>query len=210
MAKGDAARARANDFDYERAFVRMMEWYYNASDAAREAGKVWYPAAQSFALKLAARSRYTVEQTAGTISALSPRNQWVHNVAQANDLVDTGTCSGLGMNRNKGIAILALSDVTDAAIESILNGPKTIAFYRNIFNPFVSRDVTLDGWMATAGDFDAKHLANPFVYARLESLLQSAADDLGIMPHALQAIIWCSVRSQWSTMNKTKVSRKGN
>jgi hypothetical protein len=177
--------------------ARIMEAYGRATIKDLRAGIAWYDRAQSVAEKI----HPNVLVGAGVLAALSPQTDWMHNKLYA-----TMTCESwlrndpyppsvsTGNRLGKAWDILCLENPTVEAITSILNGPKTQRFFRNIIGDMQA--VTIDVW--------AKRIATGFKddsspkpghdYNTLEQAYQIAASRLGIDPRDLQAAVWVNAR----------------
>lgn len=159
-----------------------------------EDGRTWYVAAHGTARGMARLYGCGTSTAAAVIAALSPRIAWETNVDEAHECFVYGDDWGyaaLRANVDKALDIIAGSDPEDR-----LGGRKVRSFYRNIIDPYGSLDVTLDGWMATALDLPLYDNGNvPILqrkggYDAVAEGFRLVADELGVMPHQLQATVW--------------------
>jgi hypothetical protein len=87
--------------------------------------------------------------------------------------------------------------------DEVVSGRKVRSFWRNLADPGTSADVTLDVWMlrALVPDSWTSHYSDPYnflarkgVYDAISDGVRRSADDRGMMPHEIQATLWCHVR----------------
>jgi hypothetical protein len=109
-------------------------------------------------------------------------------------LTGTGheTLMALGENILKAERLLDGEDPED-----VLGGRKVRSFWRNIYAPSNSLDVTIDSWMLKLLAPEAKSynwLARKGVYDALADGVRDAAEALGCRPHELQAALWIHAR----------------
>ncbi len=126
-----------------RANARHIVGMLNLASAADiEQGISWYQRAYDLSVRLIhTYPGLRLGQAIGVIAALSPNNNWVRNVIDAEAMiklwhqgVDPRTAKVCTFNRNKDKAarILELESVDTEAIQTILSGQKVIAFFRCI------------------------------------------------------------------------------
>ena len=161
-----------------------------------EQGLAWYDLAACTADRIGA-GRYSREQVAGVIAALSPMNGWRQNIAAAERLIERHASGmraptkgyGLKGNVRKAWAILRGADPLD-----VLSGPKVRAFYRNIIGD--PDAVTVDRWAMRIALADPAHPGTCTARQSREvaEAYRSAASELGIAPRALQAATWVYFR----------------
>ena len=161
-----------------------MTWYFEASRLAHNFGQLFNIGKQ---------------HVSAIIAALSPRVNWDANIDDAKLLLETGDEYGymaLGANVSKA---LWLRDGDNP--DKVLGGRKVRSFYRNIYRPTTSLDVTLDAWMMFALDktLDYKYLERKGTYDAISEGFRIVAGERGIMPHQLQAALWIHVRNKGRT-----------
>ena len=196
-ASREAARRR-----YARA---LLATYDRATDDQRAYGADWYGAAYDIAADIAAdyAPHVTPEQVAGAIAALSPRNKWHSNVADARALTDwyfadesTGhrplwhlkrELSAFGAQVDKAVDCLGADDPL-----TILRGPKERAFYLNIIGH--TDWVTVDVWMARAASRGAIDSPSRGQYEDMARATRRAARAVGAAPRDFQAAVWLVAR----------------
>lgn len=164
----------------------VKTWRSIPKDARTEAlNGQWYRESRRVARALARKHGVTLSVAAGVIAALSPRQQWVSNVAGADDLLGGGEGCGFGANRRKAEAIRNGERPLD-----VLSGPKVRAFYRAIMG---DRDsAVVDVWMYRAMGHEAGGLPYPEAAAALEE----AARKVRVAVADFQAIVWTYTRGR--------------
>lgn len=181
-------------------YIRLILEAFAASSSENLAdGLAWYDRAQSTARAI----HPNVLIGAGVLAALSPRTDWKHNKLYAERVCRYALdgaeypppCSTTD-RLNKAWKIASLENPTAQQICTILNGPKTCRFFRNIIGD--CHAVTIDVWakrIATGGrDNSAPKPGHD--YNTLEQAYQIAAQRLGRNPRDVQAAVWCSARGK--------------
>ena len=93
-----------------------------------------------------------VETVAGVVSALSPNNKWDRNIIDAENLIRAylfeieypKVCT-FGGQRDKAIMMLENNYDNPKNIARVLNGNKTIAFYKGLATGGKCDEITVDG-----------------------------------------------------------------
>jgi hypothetical protein len=163
-----------------------------------ESGKQWYYRAHEICKRLAG-DKFTPEQAAGVISALSPRNKWERNIIDAETVLnavyygdgpeDVKVCT-FNTNKYKAFEIAKGNrTITDVS-------RKTYAFIRNIAGLDPDR-VTVDVWHLRAcfGSTIDTGLT-PKRYDIIEAITLDEAKRVGLKGFEYQAIIWEVVRDR--------------
>lgn len=190
MSSLDTIARRQTGVTYETLVRRILATFDRATPTDLEAGARWYDAARELATTLALESGRTVEQTAGVIAHLSPRQSWTRNVVGAVTLIRESRRAPGIMSREYGRATLALTAVD---VESTFGGPKTLRFWRNICGDVES--VTVDVWAARVAGVTQEQLARVGTYDALESAYRAAARRRGVDPVTMQATTWIVARN---------------
>lgn len=155
-------------------------------------GMFWYEKAHNICKDISANHNIPLWKVVGMLAALSPRNKWHRNLLDVESCIISGELASVatfGANKQKALRILELSEFSE--IWSTLNGRKITNFFCNILYFKDSGPVTVDIWAARAvsvDDLRSKH------YSSIALAYREAADSIGILPHELQAIIWCHER----------------
>ncbi len=181
---------------------------YQLSNAADRAnGTAWYKRAYNVACSLATSYNVSELQAAGVIAALSPRNKWARNMADAENLikvfsidpesVETVKVCTFGANKAKAIRILTENPGSDAEVLAILSGPKLQEFYSCIIG--IKGEVCIDGhaYSVWAGDritLDSIPSIGKKLRAQIKADYCAAAQEVGYPAYQLQAITWCTWR----------------
>lgn len=192
MPKSIGVRVARENTDIYRGNILAI--YESSTDLERLEGMQWYADARAFCGALAAEYGYSIEAVAGVVSAVSPRSPWGRNKEIARELVrrfssDIGF-RGLTINTNAAIAYMILAG--DDPREHFRD--KRLAFWHNILGHY--DQVTLDAHMVRilTRDDEYETIASS-AYCLVESVVQDAADEVGIPPAHLQAITWVTWRN---------------
>lgn len=185
----------------------ILSVYGLANVADRADGEAWYPTALSIAHTLADQYGVTVIQAVGVIAALSPRNKWARNVADAEALIRTyqidaeaaaavKVCT-FGTGKAKALEILASPGLTADDLAALLKGPKLQEFAACILGD--PTEVCIDGHAYSIWLGDRVTLADvPSIGVKLrreiKAAYREAAAELGIPAPELQAVTWCTWR----------------
>jgi hypothetical protein len=154
----------------------------------------WYFILHDYAKNLAERNNLTLIQTAGIISALSPMVMFTTNLRDAERFCSTRSIANLATytkQRKKALSIIGAK--SEKEVLTILGGNKTKAFFLNILKPQTSMEVVLDTWMIKF--FEFKNLT-PKRYWYASNEIQKIAQEMGIMPHQVQALLWVGMRGK--------------
>lgn len=186
----------SNTTPVQTAQTRRILAHYRAADPTVVAlGDAWYDQAQQTAQEIWPERP---DLAAGVIAALSPRCQWVTNVAWARAVVHaarTGQeCPAVHTTTMRAQA-WRIANGEDPL--SVLNGPKVRRFYLNISGDRSA--VTVDVWAiraALGADAAGDGRITKRQYDTAEAAYQRAAKIAGISPAAMQAIVWVQVRGR--------------
>ena len=190
------------------SYLNVLAVYQLANTADVVQGAAWYRDANIIASRLARKYEISERQAIGVIAALSPRNKWERNVADAENLirvftsdpesVDSVKVCTFGRNKAKAIEILQLSEpVREEQVLGILSGPKLQEFYGCIIG--VHDEVCIDGHAYSIWAGDRITLANvPNIGKKLREEIKvaycRAAQEVDVTPAQMQAITWCAWR----------------
>lgn len=170
---------------------RIRSAFESATAADLAAGLEWYGRAERAAADIAP---HDPDMGAAVIAALSPRNRWTVNVAQAARVVLAAACGfdcpavSTGGNREKAWRI-ALGESPAA----ILRGPKVRAFFANITGD--DDAVTVDVWAARAAEgLSRTDAPSGRRYALIARAYRDVAKSLDVPPRHVQAAVWVHVR----------------
>lgn len=155
-------------------------------------GTKWYDSAYDECVDIAINSPHTIQQVAGAVSHLSPRQHWLNNIKYAKMVIETGDAPCL--NRSIENAKRALK--SNNPIETFSpTSFKTRSFYDNMLKNYES--VTVDTWaarLALSADDGEKVLGRKGMYQAISHAYRLSAKDHGLPPAQAQAIAWCVVR----------------
>lgn len=188
---------RATLPEHDAMVAAIVATYRAATPAQVAAGVRWYPTAGRMVAAIADSAELPQHRVAYALAALSPRNPWRWNVADAYAYAhaaaavlagapDDGPPSAttFGVNRANAWRMLVREDLriwTSAA-------PKVRAFVEAILGDTAA--VVVDVWairVATAGAMERVPNGR---YANVAAAYQDAARILGVAPRDAQAVTW--------------------
>jgi len=161
-------------------------------------GRAWYADAYAEAEAIGHASGVGTVRAAAIIAALSPRNRWTRNladalnVAMARGAADHDACGTFMQNVYK--ARMIACDWESNPWDSILRGPKVRAFVANVSGTDPSA-VTVDVWAVRAVTDGQRHAPrNDADYAAIAEAYRIVAAEYGERPCDLQAVAWLVAR----------------
>lgn len=183
--------------------LHNLRLYYDAATSLEiENGLAWYANALAIATNKARFYNVPVATVAGVLSALSPSCSWVQslvdtdNVLQAvsrNIALDGFRVSTYGSNKAKAYNIAVAKPHKADDFFNFKSGRKTTSFYHNILgNPDY---VTIDRHAISAALGGNTTNISPQRYDWIADAYKILAQDSGITPYQLQAIVWTCYRN---------------
>jgi hypothetical protein len=194
----------------------ILKMYHAASAAQLQAGISWYQSAHQECKRLVTllpmvsklssstnfpNAFYTIERTAGIVSALSPGLRWERNVEAAEALITEQSVVGIGVRYKANIRKAErIRDGCNVANEFAGRGrPKTRAFWILLCNPANPSTVCVDShaysiWRGERIPLDEIPHVRDGLYKRIAGDYIVVAKDLGLLPSQLQAITWVAYR----------------
>lgn len=174
---------------------KIIEHFVNADADTMTNGLGWYQKAHEEAMVISQVFNKPLPIVIGVIAALSPRNKWAKNIENAWSLIEYPSmevsCCTFNGQKQKAIDIIN-SDGTDETIMEILSGSKTVHFYHNIMYYHSSDVAVIDLWAFRSVEVEPSTKN----FGLVHTAYKEAANDLGILPNQLQAVVWCQVRGE--------------
>src|SRR3990167_9874307 len=182
---------------------RILKIFHSATPLETLEGAAWYDNARAEIEALAIAYSLPARTIAGVVAVLSPRLRWSENIIDASNVIyqfragiTAENCKSRTFLRsvNKAYNVLQGDD-------SAISGPKVTAFYRNLLgDPDV---ITIDIWVVRAAigrtlrdSSGSGRVPNKTEHAAITRAYENAANELGIAPTTLQAIVWVAVRNR--------------
>lgn len=191
-----AATLRANVSDHAAMVAAIIETYGRADDAQRVAGRAWYGTAGRMVRSIAADTRTDAERVALALAALSPRNPWRWNVADAYAFATAARDGGampaattFMVNRER-----AWSALRDGAAGWQTRAPKVRAFVAAILGDHGA--VVVDTWAVRVATRGILAEVRDAEYDHVAAAYRDAAAMVGETPAAVQAITWIVAQSE--------------
>lgn len=175
----------------------IIETYAAADDAQRASGRAWYGTAGRMVRSIAADTRTDAERVALALSALSPRNPWRWNVADAYVFATAArtdpagaipTATTFNVNRERAWCALTTGDASWAT-----RAPKVRAFVAAILGDHGS--VVVDVWAMRVATRGTRDSVTDREYDAVAAAYRDAAAMVGETPSAVQAITWIVAQS---------------
>lgn len=129
------------------------------------------------------------DYVAAVVAILSPRVQVSRNAKLAVQFIEEGDTNGIMAQRVNAIARYIIT----GKLSPDTHGPKVYAFYRNLSGDF--NHVTVDVWMAKLYGIDFDTITDE-QRRFIQEDVTGIANNTGLTPAAVQAILWVGYRSQ--------------
>lgn len=179
--------------------ANILSYYDSATEAQRADGQAWYPLAGRIVEAIASATDTDAVRVAYALSALSPRNPWRWNVADAYSYAAARKAgmtmpSATTFKRNQLAAWQALGQDGQPWKTA---APKVTAFVAAIMG--APEAVVIDTWAfraATGRSPKGSEAGKASVYDRLAEAYTIAASVRGVEPRAMQAIVWLVVQTE--------------
>lgn len=164
---------------------KLEEYVSRATLGQIEQATKWYLEAEKVAVKVAENlGTPSLEIGASVVSAFSPRERWVSNVAKALQWSNGRPVTGLPNN-------LKMAEASKVLGFEALKGPKTNAFARAIAGD--ESAVVVDVWMMRAAAMPTDS-PNKKQYDDVATAVTEVSVKYGLTPRTAQALIWIIVR----------------
>jgi hypothetical protein len=164
---------------------KLEEYVSRATPGQIEQATKWYLEAEKVAVKVAENlGTPSLEIGASVVSAFSPRERWVSNVAKALQWSNGKSVTGLPNN-------LKMAEASKVLGFEALKGPKTNAFARAIAGD--ESAVVVDVWMMRAAAMPTDS-PNKKQYDDVATAVTEVSVKYGLTPRTAQALIWIIVR----------------
>ncbi len=186
-----------SSFNHEDMVANILLYRAQASAEQVEAGKGWYPKARAIIGIIADATGTEPRRVCYALSALSPRNPWRWNVADAYAFAEA-RAEGRTMPRATTFKRnwLAAWRALDGNVNPWAGAaPKVNAFVSAIMGD--SGAVVVDTWavrVATGGS--KSRVNNDDEYAKVAAAYTEAARQLGEAPRDVQAITWLVAQTE--------------
>lgn len=185
----------------------ILSAYGRATEDQRDSGRRWYVMAGHMTRTIAAEFGRDPRTVAVVISALSPRNPWRWNVADAYNFVAASRDgrpmpSATTFHRNSRHAWAALQSDTEGVAPWVSEAPKVRSFVNAITGDLTA--VVVDAWalrVATDGQLDYVGRRDE-AYRRVAEAYTLAAEAAGEHARDMQAITWLVAQTEGLGSNR--------
>lgn len=153
----------------------------------------WYKEAYDYCEELGMKYNIPTFKIVGIVSALSPMKSWGQNKTLAEEFIKGRRSGTFSRNISKALSILNTS-TTSKEVKKVLNGPKTVAFFENIYNYNAGDHVTVDRHAIEiacnyAMEESMKSLTGS-QYEFFKGCYKRAAKKLNLRPNLVQSATW--------------------
>ncbi len=175
-----------------------------------DAGLNWYRVANQTCTRVARELDIPASRFIAAVAALSPGLRWDRNIDEARLLARAWRRSeelphvGVYGRRNVYKAVACLEGTDPLELFSERTSPKVRAFYRCILEPETCTDVVVDrhayaaayNFVGPRGGSSEKEAGKLTLkrYQEIAELYRSLAQDAGLLPHQVQAVVWTAWR----------------
>ena len=181
--------------DIGNNICNIRAYYLLSTQNEKVVGLSWYRNARNACTRLAKIYSLPLSVVVGILAALSPRNKWIRNVSDTEQLILLGssaTVSTFNSNKDKALRILNGEPPLD-----VLSGNKVISFYKCV-NFLGTDEVCVDSHALGVAKGNGERLKSRHVtdsdYFTIVKAYQEVASVLEIEPKQLQAITWLTYR----------------
>jgi hypothetical protein len=169
---------------------RLLSIYAAAESDVLDAGRLWYPGAETVIADLSREFQLGRPRVAAIVAVLSPQQRWRKNIESARHVLEGEAWRALGYDANRAKAVALAGG---APLEQIIGGDKVTSFWANLIGSRTA--VTVDVWAQRAAlGRHHPHQAKHARYARLVAIYRAAAEKAGETPREFQAIVWNAIR----------------
>ena len=179
----------------------VLAVYDRATEDDRIAGLQWYARAMNIACAIADGD---LAKGAGVIAVLSPRVDWAHNIALAQDCFEGKFAGHYTACLNKAARIIAGEPAREVVAGKWRRANKTTAFFDCIVSSGQTEAVCVDRHALAVlfGRIPSDDVYRQLFsnvggrYERAARMYRKAAAQVGLYPAQLQAICWCCWRRE--------------
>ena len=171
----------------EKQIEKNLKRIWQMSDPFLIDGKEWYYKARDYADELAIEFKINLYQSSAIISALSPLKEWNLNKRIAREFLEGKR--DIHFHRQVQKARRVLMTKKEHRVPVILNGRKTVSFYKNIYTPWVNEFVTVDTHIVDAL-IAPKANITPKRYNLIQTSITNHAKRVNLKPCEVQSILW--------------------
>lgn len=162
-------------------------------------GVDWYWQANLFCRQVAEKYDKPLAVVCAILSALSPATNFEQNKKDCLNMVRLGgsrgvKCGTYGANVEKARRLIRGKLLPENAF-SLKTGAKTYNFYHNVLTPESTEHITIDRHALRIAGID-KQKVTPKQYREVSEHYKRAAMKIGILPSALQAVLWVAYRKE--------------
>lgn len=170
-------------------YKHNIKEYYNSLDIHDNKDLNWYILEHVYLLGCQVRYKREMSFLCAASAILSINKRWSETKKMLIEYLEEGEVKGLSIMTNK-LKQLEECNLEHDCIMSILSGKKIQNFYANLLRPYCKEFVTIDRHAARIAGEERK--VNPKLYDDLKQAYIEVANEVGLLPNKLQALLWCN------------------
>lgn len=151
-------------------------------------GKEWYWLHREYCQNLAIKNNLTLQQVSGIFSALSPLKSVAENKRLCEWFLEGKEQGHTYTQINKAKKIKLITDPNK--INLILNGDKTVAFFRHLYTPWDDDYCTIDRHILKVANKGKDLLITPKRYKIIQNSVTKLAKHINLHVSETQACLW--------------------
>lgn len=151
-------------------------------------GKQWYPKMREYLDELAKENEIELSQSCGIFSSLSPMKSVSLNKRLAEGFLNGKRSGHYKKQIKKAEAILNVS--SPIQINRILNGPKTVSFFRHLYTPWDDRYCVCDTHIVKLCNGGEVTKVTPKRYRLMSEEIRRLSRRLELKVSETQAVLW--------------------
>ena len=181
----------------ERKYLNQIkkDWEYITSSPLILEAKEWYPREREWSSEMAKNYSIDLQQVTGMYAAFSPLKSVKENKKILINFLNGSRYGHTSRQINKAELILNTTDIDE--IDVILNGQKTVAFHRHIFNPLDKRKVVIDTHLIKYFNVGNIIHITPKRYSIYENSIKKWANKVNMYPSEVQAAVWLLAKEKY-------------
>ncbi len=182
----------------ERKCLNLLkkDWEYITSNPnLLEKGKNWYPKEKEYSFELTKKYSLELQQITGLFAAFSPLKSVPENKKILVNFLNGSRYGHTNRQISKAELILNTTDIDE--IDVILNGQKTVAFHRHIFNPLDKRKVVIDTHLIKYFNVGNIIHITPKRYSIYENSIKKWSEKINMYPSEVQAALWLLAKERY-------------
>jgi hypothetical protein len=183
--------------DENKVILESKNIWEELTDDILEQGKQWYYDKHDFCKKVAFDSNTPLIKTCAVYAALSPLKPVSENDRLCKQFVQ-GVHKGHTEKQVSKCQIILEHNVENITFyDQLLNGEKTVSFFRNLYQPDDPNYVTVDRHILNLCSKNEKLLITPNRYRIISEGIKKFAKKVKLKPNQTQAVLWILSKNKY-------------